>query len=298
MACAIVAALSIAAVISLLIRINNAPVAPSFPIHLIVAAPAGGDLEGGLEGFGSPYLGHNGSWDGKGGAIWGGSKIADMDRECAMGLRWTFMPVYWRSMEPDGPVNLKGEEPPAWKELDAFVIAAHARRLNILLQAPVIGGNAGGPPAWAGRRENGKSAPLNMEALADFAGKLAKRYCPGGTLAQSQGWGGGYGVRAWELDNEPESYLTHWQGQAADYAEFATRAAERIKAVWVLWPTAGTGDAEVEVPVIHERVSLLRVDGSEIVENATGHRLALELKGDKKMAPPVIVVDRARRDSK
>jgi len=132
MACAIVAALFIAAVISLLIRINNAPLAPSFPIHLIAVPPAGRDLGGGLEGFGSPYLGHNGSWDGKGGAIWGGSKIADMDRECAMGLRWTFMPVYWRSMEPDGPVNLKAGEPPAWKELDAFVIAAHARKLNIL----------------------------------------------------------------------------------------------------------------------------------------------------------------------
>lgn len=39
-----------------------------------------------------------------------------------------------------------------------------------------------------------------------------------------------YGVRAWELDNEPESYRTNWKGQAADYAEFVTRAAERIKA--------------------------------------------------------------------
>jgi hypothetical protein len=35
--------------------------------------------------------------------------------------------------------------------LDAFVIAAQARGLNILMQAPVVGGNAGGPPDWAGR---------------------------------------------------------------------------------------------------------------------------------------------------
>jgi DNA-nicking Smr family endonuclease len=120
--------------------------------------------------------------------------------------------------------------PGAWEELDNFVVAARDRKLNILFQAPVVGGNAGGPPRWAGRREAGKSAPANMAALIDFAGKLAKRYCPGGTLAQAQGWGSDFGVRAWELDNEPESYFTHWKGQAADYAEFVTGAAQRIKA--------------------------------------------------------------------
>jgi hypothetical protein len=184
----------------------------------------------GLEGFESPYLGHTGSWDGKGGAMWGGSKLPDLDKEAGMGLRWTFMPVHWSALEPDGPVDLTGPLPAAWQALDAFVIAAQARRLNILMQAPVVGGNAGGPPDWAGRREKGKSAPANFEALVEFAGKVAERYRPGGTLAARQGWGTNYGVRAWELDNEPEMYRTHWEGQAADYAEFVTLAAARIKA--------------------------------------------------------------------
>ncbi len=99
------------------------------------------------------------------------------------------------------------------------------------MQAPVIGGNAGGPPDWVGGREPRKSAPKNMDVAAAFAGKLAARYCPGGTLAEQQGWGADYGVRAWELDNEPESYLTHWDDQAADYAEFVTKVAARIKDV-------------------------------------------------------------------
>ncbi len=439
-----------------------------------------------LDGFDSPYLGHTGSWDGKGGAMFGGSKIPDLDRERAMGLRWTFMPVHWRAMEPDGPVDLSRETPPAWQELDAFVIAAEERGLNILMQAPVVGGNAGGPPAWAGRREKGKSAPANMQALAEFAGKLATRYCPGGTLAQREGWGTSYGVRAWELDNEPESYRTHWEGQAGDYAEFVTLAAARIKAedpkavivapalgagkrglkwlettldaaaingspefrklgkpysigpvvdvvsfhnyegldsafsggsrtigpvlddvsavfekweqrspgfayarkrdywhtegnfdfigmlpaerraawriqfftrafaaglrkicvmdasapeqaavrayvkalprpfpmepadadvavtrgtmnvfrhrdaapseagqVWVLWAAANTGDAQVELPLVHNQVTLMQVDGSETVAESSSHRLAVELKGDRKMSPPVIIIDRA-----
>jgi hypothetical protein len=184
----------------------------------------------GLDGFESPYLGHTGSWDGKGGAMWGGSKVRDLDIEVGMGLRWTFMPVNWRAMEAHGPVNLDREVPAAWRALDGFVIEAQKRGLNVLMQAPVVGGNAGGPPRWAGRREKGKSAPQDMDALAQFAGKLARRYRPGGVLATERGWGDRYGVRAWELDNEPEMYRTHWKGQAADYAEFVTLAAARIKA--------------------------------------------------------------------
>ncbi|HEY0076606.1 MAG TPA: hypothetical protein VGB77_21125, partial [Abditibacteriaceae bacterium] len=164
-----------------------------------IPAPAHG-LSDDLAGFDSPYLGHTGSWDGKGGGMGGSSKISDLEKERNMGLRWTFMPVYWSVMEPNRAVDLSRETPPAWQSLDAFVIEAQKRGLNILMQAPVIGGNAGGPPSWAGRREPGKSAPANMQAAANFAGKLAKRYCPGGTLATQQGWGQKSGVRAWELD--------------------------------------------------------------------------------------------------
>jgi hypothetical protein len=70
-----------------------------------------------------------------------------------------------------------------------------------------------------------------MDAAAEFAAKLASRYCPGGTLAAQLGWGTNFGVRAWELDNEPEGYRTSWKGQAADYAEFVTKVAARIKKI-------------------------------------------------------------------
>ena len=200
------------------------------PVASPIEPPGAGEsLGGGLDGFASPYLGHTGSWDGKGGALGGRAKNDALDTEAAMGLRWTFMPVYWRALEPDGPVDLAKETPPAWRALDAFIIAAHQRKLNVLMQAPVIGGNAGGPPAWAGRRERGRSAPANMEAAAAFAWKLAARYAPGGTLAAREGWQRSYGVRAWELDNEPDGYLTHWKDQAADYAEFVTKVAAALR---------------------------------------------------------------------
>lgn len=228
--CAGVTLLLVAAIILLAFFLSRVPASYPLAARPIPLAANGPNLGGGLDGFDSPYLGHTGSWNGKGGALGGASKIPDLDQERAMGLRWTFMPIYWRALEPDGPVALGREIPPAWQALDAFVIAAQERGLNILAQAPVVGGNAGGPPKWSGRRELGKSAPANMDALAEFAGKLAERYRPGGTLAQREGWGARYGIRAWELDNEPEMYRTHWEGQAADYAEFVTRAAARMKA--------------------------------------------------------------------
>jgi len=228
--CAGVSLLFVAVLVLVILLLGKVPKSYPLATRPIPPATIGTNLGGGLDGFESPYLGHTGSWDGKGGAMFGGSKIPDLEKERAMGLRWTFMPVYWRVLEPDGPVELSRETPPAWQALDAFVIAAKERGLNVLMQAPVVGGNAGGPPDWAGRREKGRSAPANMDALAEFAGKLAERYRPGSTLAQREGWGERYGVRAWELDNEPESYRTNWKGQAADYAEFVTRAAACIKA--------------------------------------------------------------------
>ncbi|MBE0544613.1 MAG: hypothetical protein IH623_25010 [Verrucomicrobia bacterium] len=228
--CAGVALLFVAVIVLVVLLLGKVPKSYPLAANPLPAPATTSNLGGGLDGFESPYLGHTGSWNGKGGAMLGGSKLPDLDKERAMGLRWTFMPVYWRAMEPDGPVDLSRETPPAWQALDAFVIAAKERELNVLMQAPVVGGNAGGPPDWAGRREKGKSAPANMDALVEFAGKLTERYRPGGTLAQREGWGERFGVRAWELDNEPESYRTNWKGQAADYAEFVTLAAAQIKA--------------------------------------------------------------------
>src|ERR1019366_7570049 len=142
---ACVLAILLAVVIFLFVFLGKVPKSYPSAARPIPTVSTRTNLGGGLDGFNSPYLGHTGSWNGQGGAMFGGSKLADLDTERAMGLRWTFMPVYWRALEPDGPVDLIHEEPPAWKTLDAFVIAAQARGLNVLMQAPVVGGNAGGP---------------------------------------------------------------------------------------------------------------------------------------------------------
>jgi hypothetical protein len=81
-------------------------------------------------------------------------------------------------------------------------------------------------------------------------------------------------------------------------AAFRHPDGERVEdgEVWILWAIADTGNARVELPVRHERLTLVHVDGSELIANAPGRRLALELKGDRKMAPPVLVIDRPERE--
>ena len=77
----------------LFVVLNRVPKAYPLPANPI-APPEPADYAGvELDGFESPYLGHTGSWDGKGGGIWGSSKLPDLDKEVEMGLRWTFMPV-------------------------------------------------------------------------------------------------------------------------------------------------------------------------------------------------------------
>src|SRR5580692_6936568 len=75
----------------LFVFLNRVPSSYPPARHPIPAPVWNSKLGGGLDGFDSPYLGHTGSWDGKGGPMGGGSKIADMDKEREMRLRWTFM---------------------------------------------------------------------------------------------------------------------------------------------------------------------------------------------------------------
>lgn len=65
--------------------------------------------------------------------------------------------------------------------------------------------------------------------------------------------------------------------------------------VWVLWAVAGAGDALVEVPVTHSRVAVVSINGQPVPFAATDMQTQFTLKGDPKMPPPVLVIDRLRQ---
>lgn len=62
--------------------------------------------------------------------------------------------------------------------------------------------------------------------------------------------------------------------------------------VWILWAAAGSPNATVEVPVASKSVTVVQTDGTKANRQAQGRRITVDLLGDKKMAPPIIVVDR------
>ena len=64
--------------------------------------------------------------------------------------------------------------------------------------------------------------------------------------------------------------------------------------VWIIWPAADTGDATVRVPVRQAEVEVISVTGPASRLRASDGWVRIELPGDAKMAPGVLVVDRPR----
>lgn len=67
--------------------------------------------------------------------------------------------------------------------------------------------------------------------------------------------------------------------------------------VWVLWAVAGSGDAEVEVPVRQPQVEGVSVQDEHFPLPAVAGKVRVRLRGDAKMAPPVLILDRAPEHS-
>ncbi len=185
----------------------------------------GADLGSGLDGFASPYIGHTGSWDGKGGAMFGASKVPDLEAEVAMGLRWTFMCVYWRALEPDNEpesyrTNWKGQA----ADYAEFVTLASAAIKQVdppaLILAPAVASGAHAI-AWLERA-------LNAQALA------------GSTMFQSRGRPYSIGpVTDVVTFHNYEGLNTFFAGE--DYP--VTRAFQEVRRTFEDWETRAPGFA-------------------------------------------------------
>src|SRR5439155_23953903 len=104
--------------------------------------------------------------------------------------------------------------------LDAVVESAHAHGLQLIVQVQTTGGWSLPTPAMAlattGFRTNSlhpiprptTAAPMNIDAAIPYWRALVGRYRAGGELARTQGWRDGWGVRAYEMENEPD--FTPW----------------------------------------------------------------------------------------
>ena len=71
----------------------------------------------------------------------------------------------------------------------------------------------------------------------------------------------------------------------------------RAGQVWIVWSTADTGDATVRIPVRRPEVEVISVTGGSSRLRARDGWVQIELPGDPKMAPGVLVVDRPGEDA-
>ncbi|MEW5977366.1 MAG: carboxypeptidase-like regulatory domain-containing protein [Acidobacteriota bacterium] len=236
-----------------------------------------------LPGFDSPYLGHDGFRHIPIFLEQPGTELSVLDMEQAIGERWTFVAVIWPLFEPAGPTDAANDPMGAWAKLDMWVSACRERGLNLMVQ-PVFSGNGVAPPPWVlyrtptGYNEaqqwtnpdgtTGSSpegvfpgaprAPVDMQSAVNFFVKLVQRYKPGGQLATERGWSEGYGVRAWEIENEPDGYGL-WTAEWDDYTELLVRVYQAIKsedplAVIVAPASGANGNLEFLRAILDKRM--------------------------------------------
>jgi len=183
--------------------------------------------QGGLAGFDSPYLRHTGSSDGKGGAIFGASKVADL-----LGVMSTRRRAAWRV------------------QFMTRAFAAGIRKLAVM-DAPA--------PEQVAVRTYIRALPNPFP----MAPAMAEVRVPRGRVIA----------------------FKHTDGTLGNAGT-----------VWVAWALAGSGSATVEIDVLRPAVQLVSVDGLSRTIPVVDGRVRVDLEGDAKMAPPVLLVDREPRN--
>jgi hypothetical protein len=108
-----------------------------------------------------------------------------------IGLQWVLNGFHWPTIEGEKDVYRIAQN------YDAFLLAMAQRDINVLMSV----GNYW--PTWLEDTEQMK------EELYELTKLLVRRYAPGGEFAQEHGLGN-YGVRHWELINEPNYPCCGW----------------------------------------------------------------------------------------
>jgi hypothetical protein len=180
---------------------------------------------------------------------------ADYDRGFSndewAGIRWAYVWVAWSDIErAPGVYDFAG--------LDGLVASAHAHRVHLMMQVQTAGDFVLPGPAQlantGGYRTNSRhpmppsSAPRDMSGPMEFWRALARHYMPDGDLARARGWSDGYGVRFFEVENEPDSFpwiTGTWSTVPKDYALYVSIVKQTLESLSpllrVVGPAIATG---------------------------------------------------------
>ncbi len=131
-------------------------------------------------------------------------------------VRWW---VFWPQIEPK-----KGKI--EWKAFDEEVKSMQGKNLEVLAVLSKTPKWAVAKPAnndpWDG------DPPANIKDYTDILKAMVERYKPGGILAKQQGWGNNYGVKYWEVWNEPD-LNGFWNGTDEYYVKLLKASYTAVK---------------------------------------------------------------------
>ena len=137
------------------------------------------------------------------------------------GVRYDREELNWARIEPQA-----GSGQYSFGASDAAIIAAHNAGIQVLglldswgsLPQPDTTKTITGTYTITGCSKAPACAytPAGDTLFAGYAAAMVQRYMPGGTLADQQGWGTGYGITDWEVWNEP-STTSFWRHDLVNY---------------------------------------------------------------------------------
>lgn len=128
-----------------------------------------------------------------------------------IGLEWVYNGMYWPTIEPS-------KDNYAIEAYDEFMTHMAARDMNVIMSV----GNYW--PTWINNSEELRLEIYQMTKLC------VARYKPGGTFAQENGLGN-YGIRYWELINEPNLPCCGWGYHGANQPVNSALYAELLEAM-------------------------------------------------------------------
>jgi hypothetical protein len=164
------------------------------------------------------------------------------------GLRAVYIWVAWSDIEKTRGVY-------TFDKLDTFLRAARSTGTRVSIQ--VMTGDWSTPQPWGvPLRENpdhlgSPNVPaVDLGPARDFWVALVRHVMPGGELATTEGWTDGYGVREWEVENEPAglAWCGTWGKVPKDYAAFLATIVPAVKAIYPGVTIAAPALAQTDAP--------------------------------------------------
>ncbi|ACZ43418.1 Carbohydrate-binding family 9 [Thermobaculum terrenum ATCC BAA-798] len=132
-------------------------------------------------------------------------------------IAFTREEIFWESVEPR-----QGEF--HWEVFDPSVEEAH--RQGVLIMGLLDYFAPWSVPYGYGGQEGEVDFDTAVRNYANYVYQTVSRYKPGGVLAQQEGWSDGYGIRYWEVWNEPPTF---WFGTAEQFGQLVRAASEAIR---------------------------------------------------------------------